>query len=152
MVGLFVVNKFFLYSYLVKSFKILKMFLVFLILQSFLAGLAASGALTSGLRLITKAAFENSKDGLRKGASKNSSPFYCCFLKLLPEILSKYNTCSLMLAPVGDSKLLRMICKYCTSIKYHNVISLIALIVRLTWNTILNTNEDSLRNLRIFGF
>ncbi|KAG7581113.1 MFS transporter superfamily [Arabidopsis suecica] len=38
-------------------------------LQSFLAGLAASGALTSGLRLVTKAAFGNSKDGLRKGAT-----------------------------------------------------------------------------------
>ncbi|XP_027186257.1 equilibrative nucleotide transporter 3-like isoform X2 [Cicer arietinum] len=37
-------------------------------IQSFLAGLAASGALTSTLRLVTKAAFENSKDGLRKGA------------------------------------------------------------------------------------
>ncbi|KAJ8548925.1 hypothetical protein K7X08_030891 [Anisodus acutangulus] len=37
-------------------------------LQSFLAGLAASGALTSSLRLITKAAFDSSKDGLRKGA------------------------------------------------------------------------------------
>ncbi|KAJ1434633.1 Equilibrative nucleoside transporter [Sesbania bispinosa] len=37
-------------------------------IQSFLAGLAASGVLTSALRLITKAAFENSKDGLRKGA------------------------------------------------------------------------------------
>ncbi|MED6220499.1 Epsin-3, clathrin recruitment and traffic between the Golgi and endosome [Stylosanthes scabra] len=37
-------------------------------IQSFLAGLAASGALTSALRLITKASFENSKDGLRKGA------------------------------------------------------------------------------------
>ncbi|XP_021902220.1 equilibrative nucleotide transporter 3-like [Carica papaya] len=36
-------------------------------IQSFLAGLAASGALTSALRLITKAAFEKSKDGLRKG-------------------------------------------------------------------------------------
>ncbi|OWM78603.1 hypothetical protein CDL15_Pgr002774 [Punica granatum] len=36
--------------------------------QSFAAGLAASGALTSGLRLITRAAFEDSKDGLRKGA------------------------------------------------------------------------------------
>ncbi|XP_031097537.1 equilibrative nucleotide transporter 3-like isoform X1 [Ipomoea triloba] len=36
--------------------------------QSFLAGLAASGALTSGLRLITKAIFDNSKDGFRKGA------------------------------------------------------------------------------------
>ncbi|CAN1123975.1 Equilibrative nucleotide transporter 3 [Linum perenne] len=37
-------------------------------IQSFLAGLAASGALTSALRLITKAAFENTKNGLRKGA------------------------------------------------------------------------------------
>ncbi|KAI3457281.1 hypothetical protein Pfo_013944 [Paulownia fortunei] len=37
-------------------------------IQSFLAGLAASGALTSALRMITKAAFENSKNGLRKGA------------------------------------------------------------------------------------
>ncbi|OIV99223.1 hypothetical protein TanjilG_06528 [Lupinus angustifolius] len=37
-------------------------------IQSFLAGAGASGALTSCLRLITKAAFENSKDGLRKGA------------------------------------------------------------------------------------
>ncbi|KAK6918955.1 Equilibrative nucleoside transporter [Dillenia turbinata] len=37
-------------------------------IQSFFAGLAASGVLTSALRLITKAAFENSQDGLRKGA------------------------------------------------------------------------------------
>ncbi|XP_030518496.2 LOW QUALITY PROTEIN: equilibrative nucleotide transporter 3-like [Rhodamnia argentea] len=37
-------------------------------IQSFLCGLAASGALTSALRLITKAAFEKSKEGLRKGA------------------------------------------------------------------------------------
>ncbi|XP_071722024.1 equilibrative nucleotide transporter 3-like [Rutidosis leptorrhynchoides] len=37
-------------------------------IQSFFAGLAASGAITSALRLITKAAFENSKNGLRKGA------------------------------------------------------------------------------------
>lgn len=37
-------------------------------IQSFVAGLAASGAITSALRLITKAAFENSQDGLRKGA------------------------------------------------------------------------------------
>ncbi|XP_024631388.1 equilibrative nucleotide transporter 3 isoform X2 [Medicago truncatula] len=35
---------------------------------SFLAGSAASGALTSALRLITKAVFENSPGGLRKGA------------------------------------------------------------------------------------
>ncbi|XP_024929036.2 equilibrative nucleotide transporter 3 isoform X3 [Ziziphus jujuba] len=41
--------------------------------QSFLAGLAASGALTSALRLITKAAFENTKDGLRKGATSEGS-------------------------------------------------------------------------------
>ncbi|KAL3576899.1 hypothetical protein D5086_022182 [Populus alba] len=34
---------------------------------SFFAGLAASGALTSALRLITKAAFDKSKDGPRKG-------------------------------------------------------------------------------------
>ncbi|KAI9177290.1 hypothetical protein LWI28_013291 [Acer negundo] len=38
------------------------------LVQSFLAGLAASGALTSTLRLITKAAFENSANGFRKGA------------------------------------------------------------------------------------
>ncbi|KAI8525343.1 hypothetical protein RHMOL_Rhmol13G0223400 [Rhododendron molle] len=36
-------------------------------MQSFLAGLAAAGALTSALRLITKAAFEKSANGLRKG-------------------------------------------------------------------------------------
>ena len=38
--------------------------------KSFMAGLAASGTLTSALRLITKAAFDGSQDGLRKGASK----------------------------------------------------------------------------------
>ncbi|KAK1418952.1 hypothetical protein QVD17_28105 [Tagetes erecta] len=37
-------------------------------IQSFLAGLAASGALTSILRMITKAVFENVEHGLRKGA------------------------------------------------------------------------------------
>ncbi|KAG4947210.1 hypothetical protein JHK87_043217 [Glycine soja] len=37
-------------------------------IQSFLAGVAASDALTSALRLITKATFENSKDVLCKGA------------------------------------------------------------------------------------
>lgn len=37
-------------------------------MQSFLAGLSFSGALTSALRLITKLAFQNSEDGLRKGA------------------------------------------------------------------------------------
>lgn len=47
--------------------------MVFL-LQSFLAGLAASGVLTSALRLITKAAFDHSSDGLRKGASMFNSP------------------------------------------------------------------------------
>ncbi|KAL5701926.1 Epsin-3 [Ranunculus cassubicifolius] len=36
--------------------------------QSFLAGMATSGALTSVLRFVTKAAFENSKDGLGNGA------------------------------------------------------------------------------------
>ncbi|XP_068497647.1 equilibrative nucleotide transporter 3-like [Phaseolus vulgaris] len=37
-------------------------------IQSYLAGLAASGALISVLRMVTKAAFEKSNDGLRKGA------------------------------------------------------------------------------------
>ncbi|KAG8473344.1 hypothetical protein CXB51_035451 [Gossypium anomalum] len=37
-------------------------------IQSYVAGLAASGFITSALRLITKAAFENSQGGLRKGA------------------------------------------------------------------------------------
>ncbi|EPS58927.1 hypothetical protein M569_15884, partial [Genlisea aurea] len=36
-------------------------------IQSFIAGLAASGALTSGLRLMTKAAFDKQRNGLRKG-------------------------------------------------------------------------------------
>ncbi|RZB65792.1 Equilibrative nucleotide transporter 2 [Glycine soja] len=43
-------------------------------IQSFLAGVAASDALTSALRLITKTTFENSKDVLCKGASKFNSP------------------------------------------------------------------------------
>uniref|UniRef100_A0A2N9IFH1 Equilibrative nucleoside transporter n=1 Tax=Fagus sylvatica TaxID=28930 RepID=A0A2N9IFH1_FAGSY len=38
------------------------------LIQSFLAGLAAAGTLTSVLRLLTKAAFEKSDNGLRKGA------------------------------------------------------------------------------------
>ena len=42
---------------------------LFYYFQSFFAGLAASGAITSALRLVTKAAFENSRDGLSKGAS-----------------------------------------------------------------------------------
>ncbi|KAI5012017.1 hypothetical protein ZWY2020_024151 [Hordeum vulgare] len=37
-------------------------------IQSFSAGMAASGAITSALRLVTKAAFEKSRDGLRRGA------------------------------------------------------------------------------------
>ncbi|XP_038705301.1 equilibrative nucleotide transporter 3-like [Tripterygium wilfordii] len=37
-------------------------------IQSFSAGLAASGVIMSSLRLITKAAFKNSNNGLRKGA------------------------------------------------------------------------------------
>ncbi|KEH36495.1 equilibrative nucleoside transporter [Medicago truncatula] len=38
-------------------------------IQSFLAGLVASGVLTSCLRFLTKVAFEESDDGLRKEAS-----------------------------------------------------------------------------------
>lgn len=44
-------------------------------MQSFSAGMAASGAITSALRLVTKAAFENSRDGLRKGARMDPLPF-----------------------------------------------------------------------------
>ncbi|TKY71611.1 Equilibrative nucleotide transporter 3 [Spatholobus suberectus] len=40
----------------------------FFIAPSFFAGLAASGALASGLRLLTKVGFEKSHNGLRKGA------------------------------------------------------------------------------------
>ncbi|KAM6551796.1 hypothetical protein CsatB_001604 [Cannabis sativa] len=39
-------------------------------MQSFFAGLAASGVLTSGLRLVTRAAFDKTNHGLRKGTCK----------------------------------------------------------------------------------
>ncbi|KAG0501499.1 hypothetical protein HPP92_001571 [Vanilla planifolia] len=57
-------------------------------IQSFLAGLAASGALTSALRLITKAAFEHSPDGLRKGAMMFFA--IASFLELLCVLLYAY--------------------------------------------------------------
>jgi hypothetical protein len=65
-------------------------FILFCLL-SFFAGLAASGAITSALRFVTKAAFENSQDGLRKGASMSQQlwkidmqPFDCIwYLHLL---------------------------------------------------------------------
>ncbi|ESW20255.1 hypothetical protein PHAVU_006G193400 [Phaseolus vulgaris] len=46
-------------------------------IQSFFAGLAASGALASGLRLVTKVGFENSKNGLGKGTIFE---FFCIIL------------------------------------------------------------------------
>ncbi|KAI3466624.1 hypothetical protein Pfo_023287 [Paulownia fortunei] len=54
-------------------------------MQSFFAGLAASGALTSGLRLMTKAAFDKTDHGLRKGvmlflAISTFCEFLCIFL------------------------------------------------------------------------
>lgn len=54
-------------------------------MQSFFAGLAASGALTSGLRLVTKAAFDKTDNGLRKGVILFLSlstlfQFLCVFL------------------------------------------------------------------------
>ncbi|XP_057796298.1 equilibrative nucleotide transporter 3-like [Salvia miltiorrhiza] len=54
-------------------------------LQSFFGGLAASGALTSGLRLVTKWAFDKADDGLRKGVILFLSistlfEFVCVFL------------------------------------------------------------------------
>ncbi|GJN12810.1 hypothetical protein PR202_ga31124 [Eleusine coracana subsp. coracana] len=54
-------------------------------LQSFYAGIAASGALTSTLRFITKAAFENSQDGLRKGAVLFSA--ISCFFGMICAVL-----------------------------------------------------------------
>ncbi|KAL1567338.1 Epsin-3, clathrin recruitment and traffic between the Golgi and endosome [Salvia divinorum] len=53
--------------------------------QSFFAGLAASGALTSGLRLVTKAVFDKTDHGLRKGVILFLSistlfEFLCIFL------------------------------------------------------------------------
>uniref|UniRef100_A0A7N0REL2 Equilibrative nucleoside transporter n=1 Tax=Kalanchoe fedtschenkoi TaxID=63787 RepID=A0A7N0REL2_KALFE len=57
-------------------------------IQSFMAGLAAAGALTSGLRLATKAAFKDEDGGLRKGALLFMSistflEFLCIFLYAL---------------------------------------------------------------------
>ncbi|KAL4585499.1 hypothetical protein LXL04_010120 [Taraxacum kok-saghyz] len=54
-------------------------------MQSFLAGLGASGIVTSGLRLVTKAAFDKSSNGLRKGTMlflgiSTFSEFICIFL------------------------------------------------------------------------
>ncbi|CAH9085345.1 unnamed protein product [Cuscuta europaea] len=51
-------------------------------LQSYLAGLAASRALTSVLRLVTKAAFEGSNNGLRKGVRIGGKCIgeYSCFV------------------------------------------------------------------------
>ncbi|RLM60833.1 equilibrative nucleotide transporter 3-like [Panicum miliaceum] len=54
-------------------------------IQSFFAGVAASGAITSALRFITKAAFENSQDGLRRGAMLFFS--ISCFFELLCLVL-----------------------------------------------------------------
>uniref|UniRef100_A0A0E0ED10 Uncharacterized protein n=1 Tax=Oryza meridionalis TaxID=40149 RepID=A0A0E0ED10_9ORYZ len=66
-------------------------------IQSFFAGLAASGMITSALRLITKAAFENSRDGLRKGATENTGShslgsWYCplTFLLDFGSIIDRY--------------------------------------------------------------
>ncbi|GFP88942.1 equilibrative nucleotide transporter 3 [Phtheirospermum japonicum] len=57
-------------------------------MQSFFAGLAASGALTSAMRLITKAAFDKTNNGLRKGAMlflaiSTFFEFICIFLYAL---------------------------------------------------------------------
>ncbi|KAL6637906.1 hypothetical protein ACP70R_025478 [Stipagrostis hirtigluma subsp. patula] len=54
-------------------------------IQSFSAGMAASGAITSALRLVTKAAFENTRNGLRKGAMLFFS--ITCFFELLCVLL-----------------------------------------------------------------
>ncbi|KAK3433218.1 hypothetical protein EUGRSUZ_D00754 [Eucalyptus grandis] len=51
-------------------------------MQSFFAGIAASGALTSGMRLITKAAFDKAHDGLRKGAINRGDYPYTKFRRI----------------------------------------------------------------------
>ncbi|KAF8669240.1 hypothetical protein HU200_051572 [Digitaria exilis] len=60
-------------------------------IQSFWAGLAASGVITSALRLVTKVAFENSRDGLRKGAILFAS--VSCFFELLCIPIVKFYHC-----------------------------------------------------------
>ncbi|KAF8675558.1 hypothetical protein HU200_047626 [Digitaria exilis] len=50
-------------------------------IQSFFAGVAASGAITSALRFMTKAALESSQNGLRRGAMIFFS--MSCFFELL---------------------------------------------------------------------
>lgn len=52
-------------------------------MQSFFAGLAASGTATSALRMVTKAAFENSRDGLRKGACEIFISPVCIYLRMI---------------------------------------------------------------------
>ncbi|CAD6217647.1 unnamed protein product [Miscanthus lutarioriparius] len=71
-------------------------------IQSYLAGLAASGAITSALRLITKAAFENSRDGLRKGAMLFFS--ISCFNELLCVLLYTFVFPTLPIAKFYRSK------------------------------------------------
>ncbi|KAJ0016450.1 hypothetical protein Pint_10770 [Pistacia integerrima] len=54
-------------------------------MQSYLAGMAASGALTSALRLVTVAAFENHHNGLRNGVR------ICTFFEFLCILLYAYS-------------------------------------------------------------
>ncbi|KAL5972972.1 hypothetical protein ACLOJK_039779 [Asimina triloba] len=55
-------------------------FMILELIQSLSAGMAASDAITSALRLITKAAFESSKGGLRKGAISAVFELLCVLL------------------------------------------------------------------------
>jgi hypothetical protein len=55
--------------FLIRSFSGCYLLDIFWIFQSFFAGQAAAGALTSILRFITKGAFESIHSGLHKGAS-----------------------------------------------------------------------------------
>ncbi|XP_066394996.1 equilibrative nucleotide transporter 3-like isoform X2 [Miscanthus floridulus] len=73
--------------------------------QSFFAGIAASGAITAALRFFTKVAFENSRDGLRKGAMLFSS--ISCFFELLCVLLYTLLKCNLMMlnfSPIGQAE------------------------------------------------
>ena len=86
-----------------------------------MAGLAASGALTSGLRLITKAAFEDFHNGLRKGTSMsilfNHSSFFLCSLFLAAQSVTDFFTglCSSILSDICCFRV-PLCCSLCCSL------------------------------------
>jgi hypothetical protein len=69
--------------------------------QSFLAGFGASGALTSALRFTTKAAFESTRGGFRKGASKCRSPIVIAIQGCLRRVSGPSLTEAIFVVVVG---------------------------------------------------